>query len=133
MPPNNGNAGEAATLVLCQRPYVIRRFYRPSTEVLPTTEKACDKGAECKFCAALQRARELELFDPLEELCSPLTPGVQLVNLSHSEDGQTLRVNLGDDWKRMFHHFESSEPYYQRLTLDVTGVDNTMDNAFSQI
>ena len=102
MPPNNGNAGEAATRVLCQLPYVIRRFYRPATEVSPTTEKACGKGAECKFCAALQRARELELFDPWQELCSPLTPGVQLVNLSHSEDGQMLRVDLGDDWKRMF-------------------------------
>jgi hypothetical protein len=102
MPPNNGNAGEAATRVLCQRPYVIRRFYRPATEVSPTTEKACGKGAESKFCAALQRARELELFDPWQELCSPLTPGVQLVNLSHSEDGQMLRVDLGDDWKRMF-------------------------------
>jgi hypothetical protein len=38
-------------------------------------------NAECKFCAALHRARELELFDSMPELCSPLTPGVQLVNL----------------------------------------------------
>jgi putative heme degradation protein len=81
---------------------MIRRFCRPSTEVSATTEKAYGKGTECKFCAALRRARELELFDPLQELCSPLTPGVQLVNLSHSEDGQMLRVELGDDWKRMF-------------------------------
>ena len=60
---------------------MIQRFYRPSTEGSPTTEKACGQDAECKFCAALRRARELELFDPLPELCSPLTPGVQLVKL----------------------------------------------------
>ena len=51
---------------------------------------------------ALHRARELELFDPLPELCSPLTPGVQLVNLSSSDHGQILHVHLGRHWKRMF-------------------------------
>ena len=81
IPPINGNAGEAATRVVCQRLCMIQRFYRPSTEGSPTTEKACGQDAECKFCAALRRARELELFDPLPELCSPLTPGVQLVKL----------------------------------------------------
>ena len=59
-------------------------------------------NAECKFCAALHRARELELFDSMPELCSPLTPGVQLVNLSYSHQGQMLRVDLGGHWKRMF-------------------------------
>ena len=57
---------------------------------------------KCKFCRTLHRARELELFDPLPELCSPLTPGVQLVNLSCSDDGQILHVHLGRHWKRMF-------------------------------
>jgi hypothetical protein len=74
----------------------------PSNEGSPITEKACGQDAECKFCAALRRARELEVFDPMPELCSPLTPGVQLVNLSHSYDGQMLSVNLGGSWKRMF-------------------------------
>jgi hypothetical protein len=81
---------------------MIQRFCRSSTEVPATNEIACGKGAECKFCAALRQARELELFDPLPELSSPLTPGVQRVNLSYSKDGQMLRVDLGDDWKRMF-------------------------------
>jgi hypothetical protein len=53
-----------------------QRFWPPAAEVSLKAEKICQKDAECKFCAALRRARELELFDPLPELLSPLTPGV---------------------------------------------------------
>lgn len=31
-----------------------------------------------------------------------MTPGVQLVNFSHTEDGSVLRVTLGKNWSRMF-------------------------------
>jgi hypothetical protein len=75
---------------------------RPSNEGSSSAEEACGGDARCKFCATLHRARELELFDPLPELCSPLTPGVQLVNLSSSDHGQILHVHLGRHWKRMF-------------------------------
>jgi putative heme degradation protein len=44
----------------------------------------------------------MALFDVLPEWNSPLTPGVQLVNLSHSEDQMILRAELGADWARMF-------------------------------
>lgn len=80
------------------------RFGRSLIEVSPTTTETCGKDLECKFCSALRRARELELFDPLPQLCSPLTPGVQLVNLSYTYDGRMLCVRLGDDWMRMFRH-----------------------------
>lgn len=79
---------------------MIHRFCRPFTEVSSTSENAGAKNVECEFCAALRRARELEVFDPLPQLCSPLTPGVQLANLSY--DGQMLRAELGIQWKRMF-------------------------------
>jgi putative heme degradation protein len=81
---------------------MIEPFGRPSNEGSPTAEEACSGNVKCKFCAILHRARELEPFDPLPELCSPLTPGVQRVNLSYSDDGQILHVHLGRDWKRMF-------------------------------
>jgi hypothetical protein len=79
-------------------------FSRPSTGDSHRLEKTCGEDVECKFCATLRRARELELFDPLPELCSPLTPGVQRVNLSYSDDGQMLRASLGHHWERMFEH-----------------------------
>jgi hypothetical protein len=63
---------------------------------------ACGEDGECKYCATLRQARELELFDQLPELCSPLTPGVQLVNLSHCNNVQLLYAKLGRQWKRMF-------------------------------
>ena len=81
---------------------MIEPFDRPSNEGSPTADEVCGRDAKCKFCATLHRARELELFDPLPELCSPLTPGVQLVNLSSSDHGQILHVHLGRHWKRMF-------------------------------
>jgi putative heme degradation protein len=81
---------------------MIRRSCRPSSDLSGTSDKPCGQDAECKFCATLRRARELELFDPLPELCSPLTPGVQLVNLSHSHDGRLVNAKLGGLWKRMF-------------------------------
>ncbi len=82
---------------------MIEPFDRPSNEGSPTADEVCGRDArKCKFCATLHRARELELFDPWPELCSPLTPGVQLVNLSYSDDGQILHVHLGRHWKRMF-------------------------------
>jgi hypothetical protein len=81
---------------------MFQPFDRPSSEDSPAAEEGCGRDAKCKFCATLHRARELELFDPLPELGSPLTPGVQLVNLSHSGDGQILHVRLGRHWKRMF-------------------------------
>ena len=102
MPPNNGNAGEAVKRPKCEPASMNEPSGLPSDEGSPTTEEACGRNAKCKFCATLHRARELELFDPWPELCSPLTPGVQLVNLSYSDDGQILHVHLGRHWKRMF-------------------------------
>jgi putative heme degradation protein len=58
-------------------------------------------SVQCKCCAARQRVRAEALFDVLPEWNSPLTAGVQLVNLSHTEDGGILRVALGADWSRM--------------------------------
>jgi hypothetical protein len=81
---------------------MIEPFDRASNEGSPNADEVCGRDAKCKFCATLHRARELELFDPLPELCSPLTPGVQLVNLSSSDYGQILHVHLGRHWKRMF-------------------------------
>ena len=102
MPLNNGNAGEAAKLPKCEPASMIQPFDRPSSGGSPTAEEVCGRNAKCKFFATLHRARELEPFDPLPELCSPLTPGVQLVNLRYSDDEQILHVHLGRDWKRMF-------------------------------
>ena len=102
MPPNNRNAGEAAKRPKCEAASMIEPFGRPSNEGSPTAEEACGGNVKCKFCATLHRARELEPFDPLPQLCSPLTPGVQLVNLRYSDDEQILHVHLGRDWKRMF-------------------------------
>src|SRR5271154_6355994 len=81
---------------------MIEPFDRPSNEGSPNADEVCGTDAKCKFCATLHRARELELFDPLPELCSPLTPGVQLVNISHSYDGRMVSAKLGGLWKRMF-------------------------------
>jgi hypothetical protein len=81
---------------------MVPNFDPRSAKVLPSTEEGCGKDAECKYCVALRLAQEQELFDPLPELCSPMSPGVQRINLSHSDDGQMLRVNLGGDWNRMF-------------------------------
>jgi hypothetical protein len=86
--------------VSCHCSGIMHRFCRPFTEVSFTSENAGAKNVECEFCAALRRARELEVFDPLPQLCSPLTPGVQLANLSY--DWQILRVALDTQWKRMF-------------------------------
>jgi hypothetical protein len=102
MPPNIGNPGEAAKRPKCESSPMIHPFDRSFSEGSPAAEEACGTDVKCKFCAILHRARELELFDPLPELCSPLTPGVQLVNLSCSADGQILHVHLGHHWKRMF-------------------------------
>jgi hypothetical protein len=81
---------------------MIQPFDRPSSEGSSAAEEACGRDGKCKFCGTLHRARGLELFDPLPELCSPLTPGVQLVNLSYSDRGQILHVHLDRHWKRMF-------------------------------
>jgi hypothetical protein len=102
LPAKNGNAGKALIWIVCQDPSMIRRSCRPPADLSARPYEACGQEAECKFCATLRRARELELFDPLPELCSPLTPGVQLVNLSHSHDGGLVSANLGGPWKRMF-------------------------------
>ncbi len=66
----------------------------------PDSPAPCE--GSCRCCLALRRARTLALFDPLPEWNSPLTPGVQAVNLSGSEDGRSLRADLGLDWPRMF-------------------------------
>jgi hypothetical protein len=107
LPPNNGNAGKARISIVCQHRSMIRRSCRPSGEIPGTNDMVCGQDAECKFCAILRRARELELFDPLTELCSPLTPGVQLVNLSHSDDVRMVCAKLGGFWKRMFEQLPS--------------------------
>jgi hypothetical protein len=86
----------------CQCSTMSDPFRRPPRADSLNTKIACGEDAECKYCATLRQARELELFDQLPELCSPLTPGVQLVNLSHSNNGQLLYANLGRQWKRMF-------------------------------
>lgn len=46
----------------------------------------------------------------LPEWRSPLTPGVQLANLSHSPDLQTLRADLGNDWPRMLRQLSGVGP-----------------------
>jgi hypothetical protein len=107
IPPKNGNSGEAEPSIACQDPCMSRHFSRRFGEVSSTREELCGKDAECTFCAALRRAREEEPFDPSPEACSPLTPGVQLVNLSVSDDRQTLRVELDNHWKRMFEQLPS--------------------------
>jgi hypothetical protein len=66
----------------CQYPGMTHRLRRCFTEVSSSNEKAGANDVECEFCVVLRRARELEVFDPLPGLCSPLTPGVQLANLS---------------------------------------------------
>lgn len=43
-------------------------------------------------------------WDMLPEWNSPLTPGVQLVNMSHSEDWLALQIDLSHDWPRMLRH-----------------------------
>lgn len=60
----------------------------------------CATG-ECPCCLALRTARERTLFDSLPEWRSPLTPGVQRVNLTGSEAERTLYVALGHNWARM--------------------------------
>jgi hypothetical protein len=79
---------------------MTNRLRRCLTEVSSTNQKAGAKDVECEFCTVLRRTRELEVFDPLPRLCSPLTPGVQLANLSY--DGKVLRAELGVHSKRMF-------------------------------
>ena len=56
----------------------------------------------CRCCAALAVAREQSLFDPHPCWHSPLTPGVQRINLSHSADGREIWAALSTDWPRMF-------------------------------
>lgn len=63
---------------------------------------ACGTGSKCKCCAAIRKAREQEQFDPLPNWNSPLTPGVQLASISYGNDGANLRVELAEDWSRMF-------------------------------
>lgn len=81
---------------------MTQRFRRSFTALSSPTTKSCGPGPECPCCAAIRQARESALFDPLPELCSPLTPGVQLVNVCHSDDGRNVRVDLSEDWARMF-------------------------------
>ncbi|MBE7157522.1 MAG: hypothetical protein INR62_03645 [Rhodospirillales bacterium] len=63
---------------------------------------AHDCESVCRCCAALAVARAQSLFDPHPGWHSPLTPGVQRINLSHSEDGREIWAVLGTDWPRMF-------------------------------
>ncbi|MDB6153250.1 MAG: hypothetical protein JWL90_1703, partial [Chthoniobacteraceae bacterium] len=88
----------------CNARRMIQRFSRSFPGFTSAIAKKCGNEPEWQCCALIQRTRELALFDPLPEWCSPLTPGMQLVNISHSEDGRHLRVNLGTDWARMFEH-----------------------------
>lgn len=64
----------------------------------------CRDRKACVCCAAIRRAQARSLFDPLPEWRSPLTPGVQGVNLSCSMDGLSIYTELGRDWPRMFAH-----------------------------
>jgi putative heme degradation protein len=81
---------------------MTQRFRRSFTPLTSPTTKTCAPGPECPCCAAIRHARQSALFDPLPGLCSPLTPGVQLVNVGHSDDGRDVRVDLSEDWARMF-------------------------------
>jgi hypothetical protein len=65
-------------------------------------DSGCSSGATCRCCEARNRARAIALFDALPEWNSPLTAGIQLANLSHSDDGLVLWADLGADWARMF-------------------------------
>jgi hypothetical protein len=81
---------------------MISRFQIVASEAESPAPELETRPPECPCCAAIRRAREISCFDPLPEWHSPLTPGVQLVNLSHTEDGTELRVDLARDWARMF-------------------------------
>jgi len=81
---------------------MLERFTHSSTAAEDSPQAACNQGGTCKCCAAIRRARKRALFDPLPEWYSPLTPGIQLVNLSHCGDGRTLQVDLDRDWPRLF-------------------------------
>jgi putative heme degradation protein len=86
---------------------MIKRFNLPASEHSDSFARDCGTGEECKCCAAAWRAREQALFDPLPEWNSPLTPGIQLTNISHSDDGANLQVDLSRDWTRMFEQLPS--------------------------
>ena len=96
------NGAEADARETWESVPMIQRFRRSFSPLSSPTSRSCGSGPECPCCAAIRHARESALFDPLPELYSPLTPGVQLVNVSHSEDGRNVRVDLSEDWARMF-------------------------------
>ena len=79
-----------------------RRFHLPDSTHVDYRNAKCAGDIHCRCCAATDAAREQGIFDSLPEWNSPLTPGVQLTNLSHSEDGANLRVDLAAYWGRMF-------------------------------
>lgn len=81
---------------------MFSRNFQQSATSGTGSSKLSHANAGCKCCAAIRRARKITLFDPIPECCSPLTPGVQLVNLSYGEDQRTIRAQLGNDWPRMF-------------------------------
>jgi hypothetical protein len=78
-----------------------QRFRQPHIAPAPESDLTCAGEPGCSCCAAIERARRATLFDSLPDFRSPLTPGVQLVNLSQSDDGRGLRVDLGAEWSRM--------------------------------
>jgi hypothetical protein len=52
----------------CQCSSMSDPFRRPPSADSLNTKIACGEDAECKYCATLRQARELELFDQLPEL-----------------------------------------------------------------
>lgn len=103
----HGNAGNAGGFDAVPASGMIQRFGRSHFDRTRLSVTRCENDdandeIECRCCESTRLARAHSLFDPLPEWCSPLTPGVQFVNLSHSEDGRNLRVDLCADRKRMF-------------------------------
>lgn len=101
-PQIQGNAPEANTANRFYSHGMFNRLNLPVSESRDAIASDCNFGEECKCCAAASRARQESLFDFLPKWNSPLTPGIQLANISHNSDGTNLNVDLSSDWARMF-------------------------------
>lgn len=101
-PQIQGNAPEADKEGLIYGHGMFNRLNLPASEPHDAIANDCNFGEECKCCAAAGRARQESLFDFLPRWNSPLTPGIQLANISYNSDGTNLNVDLSSDWSRMF-------------------------------